>query len=124
MHGWGFPRVRLSSETSTTADATSNTSNTTIVDTAASITIAVVAATTATLGGSNLAWRSDLNDRPGFQRRPRIRETLNFQAERTSAPRLPRKYFAEEVLVAVYETGHSSMPCYYKRLGYFHIAHG
>ncbi|KYN08693.1 hypothetical protein ALC62_00364 [Cyphomyrmex costatus] len=62
----------------------------TIVDTAASITAAVVAAA-ATPGGSNLAWRSDLNDRPRF------------------------------VFVAVYETGHP-MPCYYKRLGYFHIA--
>lgn len=50
------------------ADATSNTGNTTIVDTAASITVVVAAAATATLGGSNLAWRSDLNDRPGFQR--------------------------------------------------------
>jgi len=62
---------------------------------------------------------SSLNDRPRSERAAFVHETLNFQG----GTRLPRKYFREEVPVAVYETTAHPMPCYYKRRGrYFHIA--
>ncbi|KAH0955751.1 hypothetical protein HN011_003130 [Eciton burchellii] len=104
MHGWGFPRDRLSGKRPPPPTLPAAAS----FDTAA-----------ATPGGSNLAWRSSLNDRPRSERAALVHETLNFQGR----TRLPRKYFCEEVPVAVYETTGHPMPCYYKRKGqYFHIA--
>lgn len=75
-YAWvGIPQSPPFLRTTTTADATSNTGHT-IVDTAASIIVVFVATAAAvTPGGSNLAWRSGLNDRPRFERRPRTRDS-------------------------------------------------
>lgn len=76
-------------------------------------------------GGSNLAWRSGLNDRPHSERAALVHETLNFQGRNENAARRSTKILLRggRPRRRLRDRRGYSMPCYYKRLRlYFHIA--